>query len=56
MAGISIASHSGKVLLIGVYRRFGGYDEGKGLQAGEQCELRPNHSTMDMIFVVCTLQ
>ena len=54
--GISLVSHAGKVLLKVVVRRLSAYCEAKGLLPEEQCEFRPNRSTVDMMFVVRRLQ
>ena len=54
--GISLVSHSGKVLLKVVARRLSAYCEAKGLLPEEQCGFRPNRSTTDMMFVVRRLQ
>ena len=54
--GISLVSHSGKVLLKVVTRRLSAYFEAKGLLPEEQCGFRPNRSTTDMRFVVRRLQ
>ena len=45
-------SHAGKVLLKVVARRLSAYCEAKGLLPKEQCEFRPDRSTMGMVFVV----
>ena len=55
-SGISLVSHTGKVLLKVVVRRLSAYCEAKGLLPEEQCGFRPNRSTTDMIFVVRRLQ
>ena len=54
--GISLVSHAGKVLLKVVARRLSAYCEAKGLLPEEQCGLRPDRSTADMMFVVRRLQ
>ena len=54
--GISLVSYAGKILLKVVARRLSAYCEAKGLLPEEQCGLRPNHSTTDMMFVVRRLQ
>ena len=54
--GISLLSHTGKVLLKLVARRLSAYCEAKGLLQEEQCGFRPNRSTTDMMFVVRRLQ
>ena len=54
--GISLVSHAGKVLHKVVARRLSAYCEAKGLLPEEQCGLRPNRSTTDMMFVVRRLQ
>ena len=48
--------HAGRVLLKVVARRLSAYCEAKGLIPEEQCGLRPNRSTTDMMFVVRRLQ
>ena len=53
---ISLVSHAGKVLLNVVARKLSAYCEAKGLLPEEQCGLRPNRSTTDMVFVVRRLQ
>ena len=50
--GISLVSHAGKFLLKVVARRLSAYCEAKGLLPEEQCGLRPNHSTTDMMLFV----
>ena len=54
--GISLVSHTGKVLLKVVARRLGSYCEAKGLLPEEQCRFRPYCSTTDMMSVVRRLQ
>ena len=54
--GISLVSHTGKVLLKVVARRLSAYCEAKGLLPEEQCGFRPDRSTTDMMFVVRRLQ
>ena len=54
--GISLVSHTGKVLLNVVARRLGAYCEAKGPLPEEQCGFRPDRSTTDMMFVVRRLQ
>ena len=61
---ISLISHSGKVFLEGVARRFGDYCEAnvhdnceaKELLPEEQCGLRPDRPTTDIMLVVRRLQ
>ena len=48
-------SHAGKVLLKVVARRLGAYCEAKGLLP-EQCGIRPERPTTDVMFVVRRLQ
>ena len=55
-SGISLGSHSGKVLLKLVARRVSAYCEAKGLLPEEQCGFRPDRSTTDIMFVVRRLQ
>ena len=54
--GISLVSHADKALLKVVARRLSAYCEAKGLLPEEQCGFRPDHSTTDIMFVVCRLQ
>ena len=54
--GISLVSHTGKVLLKVVARRLSAYCEAKGLLPKEQCGFRPDRSTSDMMLVVRRLQ
>ena len=54
--GISLMSHAGKVLLKVIARRLSAYCEVKGLLREEQCGLRPDRLTTDMMFVVRRLQ
>ena len=54
--GISLVSHTGKVLLRVVARRLSAYCETKGLLPEEQCGFRLDRSTTDMMFVVRRLQ
>ena len=49
--GISLVSHADKVLLKVVARRLSAYFEAKGLIPEEQCGLRQDRSTTDMIVV-----
>ena len=49
-------SRAGKVLLKVVAWRLNAYCGAKGLLPEEQCEFRPNHSIMGMLFVVRRLQ
>ena len=49
-------SHAGKVLLKVAAMRLRAYCEAKELLPEEQCGFRPDHSTMDMMFVVRRLQ
>ena len=49
-------SHAGKLLLKVVAWRLNAYCGAKGVLPEEQCEFRPNHSTIDMLFVVHRLQ
>ena len=50
--GISLAAHSGKVLLKMVASRLSNYCEAEGILPEEQCGFRPARSTADMLFVV----
>ena len=54
--GISLVSHAGKVRFKVVARRLSAYCEAKGVLPEEQCGLRPDRSTTDMVFVVRRLQ
>ena len=54
--GISLVSHTVKVLLKVVARRLSAYCEAKGPLPEEKCGFRPDRSTMDMMFVVRRLQ
>ena len=54
--GIFLVSHAGKVLLKVVARRLSAYCEAKGLLPKEQCGLRRDRSTTDMMLVVRRLQ
>ena len=54
--GISLVSHAGKVLLKVVARRLSAYCKAKGLLSEEQCGLRPERSTTDIMFVMRRLQ
>ena len=53
---ISLVSHAGKVLLKVVARRVNHYCKVKGLLPEEQCGLRPDRSTTEMMFLVRRLQ
>ena len=53
---ISLAAHSGKVLLKMVASRLSNYCEPKGILPEEQCGFRPARSKIDMLFVVRRLQ
>ena len=54
--GISLVSHTGKVLLKVIARRLSEYCERRGLLPEEQSGFRPARSTIDMMFVVRRLQ
>ena len=53
---ISLVSHAGKVLLKVVARILSAYCKAKVLLPKEQCGVRPDRSTTDMVFVVRMLQ
>ena len=54
--GISLAAHSGNVLLKMVASRLSNYCEAKGILPEEQCVFRPARSAIDTLFVVRRLQ
>ena len=54
--GISLLSHSGKVLLKIVDNCLSDYCEAHGILPDEQCGFRPERSTVDMLIVVRRLQ
>ena len=54
--GISLVAHAGKVLLKVIAGRPSDYCEHENILPEEQCEFRPQRSTVDMIFVVRRLQ
>ena len=54
--GISLVSHAGNIFFKVVARRLSAYCEAKGLLPEEWCGFRPDHSTIDMMFVVRRLQ
>ena len=49
-------AHAGKVFFKVDTRRLSAYCEAKELLPEEQCRLRPDHSTADIMFVVHRLQ
>ena len=54
--GISLAAHSGEVLLKMVASRLSNYCAARGILPEEQCGFRPASSTIDVLFVVRRLQ
>ena len=53
---ISLVAHAGKILLKIIARRLSEYCESVGVLPEEQSGFRPNHSTIDMMFVIRRLQ
>ena len=51
-SGISLVEHAGKLLLNIIARRLSEYRERVGILPEEQSGFRPNHSTIDMMFVI----
>ena len=54
--GLSLVTHSGKVVLKIVVNRLGDFCEEARILPEEQCGFRPQRSTRDMMFVVRRLQ
>ena len=54
--GVSLLSHTGKVLLKIVANRLSDFCEADGIIPDEQCGFRPERYTVDMLFVVRRLQ
>ena len=54
--GLSLVAHAGKVLLETVANRLGDFCEEAGILPEEQCDFRPQRSTIDMMFIVRRLQ